>query len=99
MVVYAYAVTGSTPISVNTVVTASFYWSGSSGELLSGSLFIPSGSTCTSSSISALIPGQSVISFTYSGSVSPTSYWTLSTGTYNYINGSTVTSSSCPSCP
>lgn len=99
MVIYAYAVTGSNSIVVNTGVSASFYWSGSAGELLSGSLIIPSGSTCTSSSISTLIPGQTVVSFTYSGSINPSTYWTLLTGTYNYLSGSAITSGSCPSCP
>lgn len=99
MVIYAYAVTGSTPKAVNTGVTTGFYWSGSSGGLLSGSLTIPSGSTCTSASFNGIGSGQSVVSFTYSGSIIPSSYWASSTGTYNYITGSTTTSSSCPSCP
>lgn len=99
MVIYAYAVTGSNSIAVNTGVTTSFYWSGSNNELLSGSLIIPSGSTCVSASFNGISAGQSVVSFTYSGSISPSSYWTFSTGTYSYISGSTSTSSSCPSCP
>ncbi len=92
MVIYAYAVTGSTPIAVNIPVTVGFYWSGSGGGLLSGSLTIPQGSTCVSSSFS--FTSQSVVSFTYSGSISP-----FITGSYTYTIGSTSTSNSCTSCP
>ena len=90
IIIYAYAVTGSTPITVNTNVTIPFYWSGSTNTL-SGSLVIPSGSTCVSSSFS--ITSQSLVNFTYTGSVSP-----LVSGSYIYISG-LITSGSCPSCP
>ena len=98
MIIYAYAVSGSTPIAVNTAVSVSFDWTGHLGNILTGSLVIPSGSTCISSSFSIGL-SQGVSTFTYSGSVIPSAYTTLETGTYNYMNGSTSTSSSCPSCP
>ena len=98
MMIYAYAVSGSTPIAVNTAVSVGFDWTGHLGDILTGSLVIPSGSTCISSSFSIGL-SQSVSTFTYSGSVIPSAYTTLQTGTYNYMNGSTSTSSSCPSCP
>lgn len=99
MTIYAYAVTGSTSISVNTGVSASFYWSGSNNELLSGSLVISSGSACVSASFNGISAGQSVVSFTYSGSINPSTHWTFLTGTYSYTSGSATTSSSCVSCP
>lgn len=91
-VIYAYAVTGSTPIAVNTVVTASFTLSGSLGAIFTGSLYIPSGSTCTSSSF-IFIPEQSITN-AYFNTISPSSY-----GLYSYIDGTASVSSSCPSCP
>jgi len=92
MIIYAYAVTGSTPIAVNTPVSASFYWSGSNNQLLSGSLIIPSGSTCTSSSFT--FTSQSLVSFTLSGAITP-----FITGSFTYVIGTLTTSSSCASCP
>jgi len=92
MIIYAYAVTGSTPITVNSPVSASFYWSGSNNQLLSGSLIIPSGSTCTSSSFT--FTSQSLVSFTLSGSIIP-----FVTNSFTYVIGSLTTSNSCASCP
>jgi len=92
MIIYTYAVTGSTPIAVNSPVSASFYWSGSNNQLLSGSLIIPSGSTCTSSSFT--FASQSLVSFTLSGSITP-----FITGSFTYVIGTLTTSNSCASCP
>jgi len=92
MIIYAYAVTGSTPITVNSPVSASSYWSGSNNQLLSGSLIIPSGSTCTSSSFT--FTSQSLVSFTLSGSIIP-----FVTNSFTYVIGSLTTSNSCASCP
>lgn len=98
MVVTAY-VSSSQAFYTNTGVTASFYWSGSNNELLSGSIYINSGSSCGSGSFNGITSGQTVVSFTHSGSINPSSYYTLSSGTYVYSNGSAITAHNCIICP
>jgi hypothetical protein len=98
MIVYAY-VSSSQANYTNTGVTASFYWSGSGNQLLSGSIYINSGSSCGSGSFNGITPGQTVVSFTHSGSINPPSYFTLSSGTYVYSTGSAITSGGCIICP